>query len=194
MVCLSAGLEVPLLHPLGSAWESAQLAAELAQEEMTDNTVSDAIAPYRHREISSNVSQWLPNTLFLMTANAAPTDSRFNVPGHRRFAEVRNDSGFRQVLRVGLRPVNPVVDTFPFGITERASIPSVPSVWPRRYSYHSEDLVTGLSPRDHQHYLCVLRNSVVFDFCFFTDRGPPLPSPSHTLLLLCVHASSPWYY
>lgn len=157
LVCLAAGLEVPLLHPLSSAWDSVQLVAELSEEEMTDSAVSDAIAPYRHREISSNVSQWLPNSLFIMTAAAAATDSRFNVPGHRRFAEVRNDSGFRQILRVALRPLDPKVEPFPFGITERASIPSVPSVWPRRYSYHSDDLVTGLSPRDHQHYLYVLK-------------------------------------
>ena len=135
LVCMSSALEISLLHPLASAWESSQLVAELCEEEMTDNVVSDAIAPYRHREISSNVSQWLPNTLFIMTAAAAESDSRFNVPGHRRFAEVRNDSGFRQILRVMLRPLDPVVEPFPFGITERASIPSVPSVWPRRYSY-----------------------------------------------------------
>jgi len=157
MVCLAASLELTLLHPLTSAWESVQLVAEFCEEEMTDNIVSDAIAPYRHREISSNVSQWLPKTLFLLSAAAASSDCRFNIPGHRRYAEIRNDSGFRQILRVQLRPLDPVVEPFPFGITERASIPSVPSVWPRRYSYHSEDLVTGLSPRDHQHYLYVLK-------------------------------------
>ena len=52
---------------------------------------------------------------------------------------------------------NPVVQAQTYGVTEKCAVPNVPTVWPRRYTYHSEDIITGLSPRDFRHYLYVIK-------------------------------------
>ena len=59
--------------------------ADKAPEEMTNNAISDAISPYEHRDIDSNVSKWIPNAAMILTGAALPTDYKFNYPGHRRF-------------------------------------------------------------------------------------------------------------
>ena len=97
MVALSSSLELLLLHPLTSAWNTDMIVADKAPQEMTDNVISDAISPYEHRDIDSNVAKWIPNAMMILTGAAMPTDYKFNYPGHRRFFDVRTSSGFRQV-------------------------------------------------------------------------------------------------
>ena len=97
MAVLGSSLELLLLHPLTSAWNTDMVLADKAEEEMTDNAISDAISPYEHRDIDSNVSKWMPNAAMILTGAAVPTDYKFNYPGHRRFFDVRTSSGFRQV-------------------------------------------------------------------------------------------------
>ena len=56
-----------------------------------------------------------------------------------------------------LQVPNPVVQSKTYGVTEKCAVPNIPTVWPRRYTYHSEDIITGLSPRDFRHYLYVVK-------------------------------------
>merc|ERR1711937_797413 len=72
MAVLGSSLELLLLHPLTSAWNTDMVLADKAEEEMTDNAISDAISPYEHRDIDSNVAKWIPNAAMILTGAAVP--------------------------------------------------------------------------------------------------------------------------
>lgn len=107
-------------------------------------SVSSITPPSAVPPLISDLNGRISQTINILNSSALPDDFLEAYPGHRRLDPVRTPEGFRWRVLEQMNHPDPIIHSKAFGISQRAATPNTPGCWPRRHTWHSEEMVIGL--------------------------------------------------
>jgi hypothetical protein len=146
LVTVCTALENALLCPMLGGYDTIVEVADHAPEEAVGGPITTLVPPSSCRQATTTLNGRLPHTCIIFNDSAEPLDHfiESNYPGHRRNEPPRHTTrGFARYSMQRLLVPNPVVVETSFGVTERAAVGNAPGCWPRRHTWHSEEVANG---------------------------------------------------
>ena len=132
--------------PMLGGYDTIVEVADHAPEESVGGPITTLVPPSSCRQATTDMNNRLPHTCIIFNDSAEPLDyfMESNYPGHRRNEPPRHPKrGFARYSMQRLLVPNPVVVETSFGVTERAAVANAPGCWPRRHTWHSEEVANG---------------------------------------------------
>ena len=146
LVTVCTALENALLCPMLGGYDTIVEVADHAPEEAVGGPITTLVPPSSCRQATTTLNGRLPHTCIVFNDSAEPLDHfvESNYPGHRRNEPPRHKTrGFARYSMQRLLVPNPIVEETSFGVTERAAVANAPGCWPRRHTWHSEEVANG---------------------------------------------------
>jgi hypothetical protein len=156
LVTVATCLETALLCPMLGGYDTIVEQAPPAPEENVGGPISALVAPVSVRQVQSEMNSRLPETILVFCSDVRPLDHHFEghrnrdgsqtkYSGHRRNDPERHVSkGFAYWTKQDVSFSDPVIIPKAYGVTQTAAVPNAPGCWPRRHTWHSEDLAGGI--------------------------------------------------
>ena len=146
LVTVCTALENALLCPMLGGYDTIVEVADHAPEEPVGGPITTLVPPSSCRQATTTLNDRLPHSCIIFNDSAEPLDhfAESNYPGHRRNEPPRHTvRGFARYSMQRLLVPDPVVKETSFGVTERAAVGNAPGCWPRRHTWHSEEVANG---------------------------------------------------
>lgn len=146
LVTVCTALENALLCPMLGGYDTIVEVADSAPEEPVGGPITTLVPPSSCRQATTALNKRLPHTCIVFNDSEAPLDHfvEYNYKGHRRNEPPRHaERGFARYSLQRLLVPDPVVPPNSFGVTERAAVANSAGCWPRRHTWHSEEVANG---------------------------------------------------
>ena len=172
LVTLATSLETPLLCPMLGGYDTIVEQAPPAPEENVGGPISAVVAPVSIRQVRSEMNTRLPDTIVAFCSDVKALDHHFEghrnrdgsqtkYSGHRRNDPERHaDKGFLYWSKQDVSFSDPIIIPKAYGVTQTAAVPNAPGCWPRRHTWHSEDLAGGI----------LAKPRVAIDYAYVSSR------------------------
>jgi hypothetical protein len=146
LVTICTALENALLCPMLGGYDTIVEVADSAPEEPVGGPITTLVPPSSCRQATTALNKRLPHTCIIFNDSEAPLDHfiESNYTGHRRNEPPRHEErGFARYSLQRLLVPDPIVPPNSFGVTERAAVANSAGCWPRRHTWHSEEVANG---------------------------------------------------
>ena len=146
LVTVCTALENALLCPMLGGYDTIVEVADSAPEEPVGGPITTLVPPSSCRQATTTLNKRLPHTCIIFNDSEAPLDHfvEANYKGHRRNEPPRHSvRGFARYSLQRLLVPDPHVPPNSFGVTERAAVANSAGCWPRRHTWHSEEVANG---------------------------------------------------
>ena len=155
LVTIATSLETALLCPMLGGYDTIVEQAPPAPEEAVGGPISALVAPISVRQLRSEMNSRITDSIVAFNSDVRPLDYHFE--GHRNMdgtqtmyiGHRRNDperhakKGFAFWSKQDVSFSDPVIIAKAYGVTQTAAVPNAPGCWPRRHTWHSEELAGG---------------------------------------------------